>query len=322
MALAYAEQLESEMVMDASEFESRFQALYDNVTRVVVASRETVYLALLGLFAEGHVLLEDRPGVGKTLLAKSIAQSIEGVFTRVQFTPDLLPSDITGSSVYSPKDGRFTFMPGPVFTNILLADELNRTNPRTQSALLEAMAERQVTVDGESRPLERPFMVIATQNSLDSSGTFPLPETEMDRFLIRISIGMPSPEEEMEILVRSERGNPNVERVLSCPEVRAMQDWVRKVEVATPVKEYLIRLARYVRQHPDVRRGVSPRGTVLWQRASQGWAAFSGRDYVTPDDVKAVAPAAVAHRISADERESAAVRAIVQEALDGVPVPL
>ena len=322
MALAHRDTEASPGAPGPREFQERFQAIFDNVTRVVVASRETVQLALLGLFASGHVLVEDRPGVGKTLLAKTLAQSIEGQFTRVQFTPDLLPSDITGSSIYKPQRGDFEFVPGPVFTNVLLADELNRTNPRTQSALLEAMEEGQVTADGRPRALPRPFMVLATQNPLDSSGTFPLPETELDRFLVRISIGLPSAEAELEILGRSEHGQVDVLPVLHVQDVVRMQDFVRRVQVTQPVKEYLVRISRYVREHPDVRRGVSPRGTVALQRAIQAWAAFEGRDFATPDDVKMVAPSVIAHRIAADEREPGLDLAVTQQALDDVPVPL
>ncbi len=322
MAMAVLSIVEGMDPMDAAGFQRRFEAIYDNIVQVVVAPKETVHLALLGLFADGHVLLEDTPGVGKTLLAKSLAQSIDGGFSRVQFTPDLLPSDITGSSIFNPQEGRFSFVEGPVFTNILLADELNRTNPRTQSALLEAMAEGQVTGDGVSRPLPKPFMVIATQNPLDSSGTFPLPETELDRFLIRISIGMPSAEGEMEILMRSEHALPDAARVLSSADVLAMQEFVRRVQVTRPVKEYLIRLVTFARQHPEVRRGVSPRGTVQLQRATQGWAAFNGRDFATPDDVKAVASCVLAHRIAVDDRETALAQAIVHEGLETVPVPV
>ena len=300
----------------------RFDALLANVASAVVAPERTIRLALLGLFAQGHVLLEDRPGVGKTLLAKSIAQSIDGRFTRVQFTPDLLPSDITGSSIFDPRTSTFEFLPGPVFTNVLLADELNRANPRTQSALLEAMAESQVTTDGESRPLPRPFIVIATQNSMDSSGTFPLPDTELDRFLARISLGPPTAEAEMEIIRRAEHGELHVSPVLTVSDVLAMQDIVREVQVAVPVREYVVALARALRAHPSVRGGMSPRGTVLLIRAAQGWAACHGRDYVAPEDVQAVAEAVLAHRIQTAEREAGAAEAIVIEVLRRVPVPV
>ncbi|MEE8518069.1 MAG: MoxR family ATPase [Dehalococcoidia bacterium] len=306
----------------AGQFKENFERLLSEVSAVVVAPEHTLRLALLGLFAQGHVLVEDRPGVGKTMLAKSIAQAIDGTFTRVQFTPDLLPSDITGSSVFNAQTNSFEFLQGPVFANIMLADELNRTNPRTQSALLEAMAEGQVTADGETRPLPAPFMVIATQNTLDSTGTFPLPDTELDRFLTRISIGMPEPDAELEIIARAEHGNPEVSPVLGVDDVLVMQAVVREVQVSLPLREYLVRLAGTIRSHPSVRGGMSPRGTVLLSRAAQGWAAFEGRDYVSPDDVHAVAVAVLAHRIHTDERDSTAAASIVQEVLRRVAVPV
>ena len=304
------------------EFADRFERLLANVARVVVAPERTLRLALLGLFAQGHVLVEDRPGVGKTLLAKAIALSIDGDFKRVQFTPDLLPSDITGSSIYNAQTGAFEFLPGPIFTNILLADELNRTNPRTQSALLEAMAENQVTADGTTHQLRAPFMVIATQNTLDSTGTFPLPDTELDRFLLRISIGLPSVSGELEIISRAEHGAPEVSAVLHADEVVAMQRRVQAVAVALPVKEYLVRISGALRDHPSVRDGVSPRGTVLLLRAAQGWAAFEGRDFVTPDDVQAVAENVLAHRVHTDDRDPAAASTVVRDVLRQVAVPV
>jgi len=258
-------------------FSERFERLLSNVAAAVVAPERTIRLALLGLFAEGHVLVEDRPGVGKTMLAKAVAESIDGLFRRVQFRPDLLPFDITGASIFSPQSGKFEFVPGPIFCNVLLADELNRTNPRTQAAMLEAMTEYQVTADSHTYPLPRPFMVIATQNTLDSSGTFPLPDTELDRFLVRVSIGLPSAEDELEILRRSEHGQPRVEPVLRVDEVLDMQSFVRAVHVVAPVKEYIVRLAASVRANAAVRGGMSPRGTVLLMRAAQGWAAFALR---------------------------------------------
>ena len=306
----------------ARRFLGAFDKLLANVMSVVVAPERTVRLALLGLFAQGHVLLEDRPGVGKTLLAKSIAQSIDGRFTRVQFTPDLLPSDITGSSFFDPRTSTFEFLPGPLFTNVLLADELNRANPRTQSALLEAMAESQVTTDGVTRPLPRPFMVIATQNSADASGTFPLPDTELDRFLGRISLGLPTAEAELEIIRRVEHGEPSVSPVVAVAEVLAMQDFVREVHVAVPVREYVVAIAGALRAHPSFLGGMSPRGTVLLMRAAQAWAACQGRDYAAPDDVQAVAIVVLAHRIQTVEREAGAGEAIVIEVLRRVPVPV
>ena len=322
MALAYQSGSPEQDSTAVDAFVDGFGRLLANVTSAVVAPEHTVRLVLIGLFAQGHVLVEDRPGVGKTLLAKSIAESIDGRFTRIQFTPDLLPSDITGSSVYNAKTTAFEFLPGPVFTNILLADELNRTNPRTQSALLEAMAEGQVTIDGTTRRLPAPFMVIATQNTLDSSGTFPLPDTELDRFLVRISIGMPSEEAEIEIISRSEHGNIELRPVLHVDDVLAMQEAVRRVQVAVPLREYLVRIASGLRSHPAVRGGMSPRGTVLLLRAAQGWAASDGRDYATPEDVQEVATAVLAHRIHCDEREPGAAEAIVSESLRRVAVPV
>ena len=321
MALPHLDSQPSAEGLSPEAFQQRFRAIFENITSVVVASGETVQLALLGLFASGHVLVEDSPGVGKTFLPKTLAQSIDGDFSRVQFTPDLLPSDITGSSIYDPQQRRFEFLPGPVFTNVLLADEINRTNPRTQSALLEAMEEGQVSSDGTSRALPKPFMVLATQNPLDSSGTFPLPETELDRFLVRISIGMPDMQAEVEILSRSEHGIDEATPVIDTTDVRRMQRFVRSVQVTQPIKEYLVRLANQVREHPSVRRGVSPRGTVALQRAAQGWAAFHGRDFATPEDVQAVAPSVLAHRVTVDGTDPHAPLAIVAGALDTVPVP-
>jgi MoxR-like ATPase len=306
----------------AQGFLDRFDRLFENVARVVVAPRDTVRLALLGLVAGGHVLVEDRPGVGKTLLAKAIAASISGRFTRVQFTPDLLPSDVTGSSIFNAQSNAFEFLPGPVFTNVLLADELNRTNPRTQAALLEAMAEGQVTADGTTRMFPSPFMVIATQNTMDSSGTFPLPDTELDRFLVRISIGLPSAEDELEIISRAELGTTSDGPVLEVVDVLAMQEFAREVRVALPVREDLVRLAGAVRSHPSVNGGMSPRGTVLLMKAARGWAACMGRDYVTPDDVHAVAVPVLAHRVHSNDRAPGAAEAVIREVLQRVTVPV
>ena len=319
MALEYREQTGDDL--DTKAFLHRFERLTENVGRVVVAEGDTVRLALLGLVAQGHVLLEDAPGVGKTLLAKTIACSISGQFTRAQFTPDLLPSDITGVSIYNAGTGRFDFLPGPVFANVVLADELNRANPRTQSALLEAMAEGQVTADGHTRELPRPFMVIATQNTLDSTGTFPLPDTELDRFLVRLSIGLPSEEREIEILSRSEHDAMEVEPVLDTDDVLAMQRYVRAVSVAMPVKEYVVRLAAAIRRHPSVRGGMSPRASVHLMNAAQGWAAFEGRDFAAPDDVKAVAPSVLGHRLHTDARGPGAADLVIAEVLAQTSVP-
>ena len=304
-----------------SVFRERFTALNSNIAGVVVAPQRTIHFALLGLFAQGHVLLDDLPGVGKTLLAKTIARSIAGRFSRIQFTPDLLPTDITGGSVFDMANNRFEFVPGPIFSNVVLADEVNRTGPRTQSALLEAMGEHQVTADGTQHPLPRPFMVIATQNMVESYGTFPLPNSQLDRFLISMNIGLPSPEQEMEILSRSEHGLPDVAPVLSAEEVVEMQAFVRQVQVAVPVKQYIVRVVSATRDHPALAVGVSPRGGVSVLHAAQAWAAFGGRDFVVPEDIKEVAPLVLSHRVLVESGAGASARDIVLELLDSVPVP-
>ena len=277
---------------------------------------------LLGLVCRGHILLQDTPGVGKTLMAKTLAGSIDGIFSRVQCTPDLLPSDITGTAVYDMRESRFDFKPGPVFSNILVADEINRTGPRTQSALLEAMAEFQVSADGRTYPLPSPFMVIATQNLTESHGVFPLPDSQVDRFLVRMRIGLPTVPQEIDILARSERGLTPASPVVTTQEVTAMQEAVRAVNVANPLKEYLVNLARASREHPSLLRGVSPRGTVMLQSAAQGWAAFEGRTYVVPEDVKRVAPLVLPHRLVARVAAETSREETVDEILESVPVPL
>ena len=303
-------------------FEENLSALVDNISRTVVASEESMRFLLLGLVSQGHILIEDAPGVGKTLMAKTLAHSIHGRFSRIQCTPDLLPSDITGTSVFNMKESHFEFKPGPVFSNILLADEINRTGPRTQSALLESMAEFQVSADGDAHPLPRPFMVIATQNIMESHGVFPLPNSQLDRFLLWMSLGLPTASQEIEILSRAEHGLPQVSPVVSTDDVLAMQEVVRQVNVAQPLKEYLVNLARASREHPMVVCGVSPRGTVLLQQAAQGWAAFEGRDFLIPEDVKRVAPKVLSHRIVARTGSDVSERDIVHEVLETVPVPL
>ncbi|MBM3944113.1 MAG: MoxR family ATPase [SAR202 cluster bacterium] len=312
----------TDTILSQNEFNERLARLVKNVSSRVVVREETLRHVLLGLFTDGHVLLEDTPGVGKTLLAKTIAHSIDGRFARIQCTPDLLPSDITGSSIYNMKEGRFDFVPGPVFANILLADEVNRTGPRTQSALLESMAEKQVSADGVMHALPRPFMVIATQNSSESHGIFPLPDSQLDRFLISMSLGLPSAEDEVEILSREEHGASDVSHVLTSGDILAMQELVTAVSVALPVKEYIVALCRATREHPLIRRGVSPRGSVSLQRAAQGWAAFGGRGFLSPDDVKHVAPLVLAHRLLTRPGANIAPAELIREILTTVPVPL
>jgi MoxR-like ATPase len=292
-----------------------------NLASVVVTSQETVRLALVGLFSEGHILLEDLPGVGKTLLAKTLARSIDGDFKRVQFTPDLLPSDITGTTVFEMHTGKFQFVAGPVFCNVLLADEINRTGPRTQAALLEAMAESQVTVDGQLRQLPRPFFVIATQNFSESHGTFPLPDSQKDRFLISMGIGLPTPEQESEILLRAQQGVPEAQPVLSTERVIEMQDLVRRVEVSTPVREYIVHVLRSTRQHEAVSYGASPRGGAALQRAAQCCALLNARHFVAPEDVSEMARSVLPHRLILKPGVAMSEPEVVEDVLGRVPVP-
>ena len=304
-------------------FQQKFDELLDQILGVVVTSPQKVRLALLGLFAQGHVLLDDLPGVGKTLLAKTIAGSIDGRFSRIQFTPDLLPGDITGSSIFDSSSQSFKFVPGPIFANVVVADELNRTGPRTQSALLEAMAEGAVSSDGETWQLPRPFLIIATQNLIETYGTFPLPNSQLDRFMISMELGLPTPEQEMEILRRSEQGASQVRPLLSPADVVEMQETVSKVQVAVPVREYIVNLAAATRQGGDISVGVSPRGSTVLQKACQAWAAFDGRSFVVPEDVQDLAPYVWSHRILVGvDQDTASGRRAIIELLQSVPVPL
>jgi MoxR-like ATPase len=304
------------------EFTHRVQVLVENISRVVVADSEVIKLSLLGLLCQGHVLLDDFPGVGKTLLAKSLAQSLHARFNRIQFTPDLLPTDITGSSIYDQGGGDFKFLPGPIFANIVLADEINRSGPRTQSALLEAMGERFVTFDGVTHALPRPFFVIATRNLSEMHGVFPLPQSQLDRFLFSFGIGYPDREEEVRILERHEHGEPGLEPVLAAEDIAEMQEQIYRVECARPVKEYIAAIAAETRTGTDVVIGMSPRSAVWLQRAAQGRAAMEGRSYTTPDDVKAVTPAVLRHRILARSSEPDATSKYIESLLATVPVPL
>jgi len=303
-------------------FQEHLNALVTNISSTVVVSDESVRYMLLGLVAQGHILLEDSPGVGKTLMAKTLAYSIQGRFSRIQCTPDLLPTDITGTSIFNMRENQFEFKPGPVFSNVLVADEINRTGPRTQSALLEAMAEFQISADGTFYLLPRPFIVIATQNTTESHGVFPLPDSQLDRFLIRMSLGLPTASEEVEILSRAERGISKVSPVVSTEDIIAMQEVVRGVSVSLPMKEYMVNLARATRAHSLITRGTSPRGTVLLQHAVQGWAAFEGRSYAIPEDVKRVALLVLPHRIALRSGADATPEQVVKEILETVPVPL
>jgi MoxR-like ATPase len=298
--------------------------LMDAVRAGAVVSDDTLTLLIAALLAGGHALLEDVPGVGKTLLAKALARALGGSFKRVQCTPDLLPSDITGGAVYNQRESKFEFVPGPLFANIVLVDEINRASPRTQSSLLESMAEGQVTTDGVTHRLERPFFLIATQNPIEMAGTFPLPEAQLDRFLVMLSLGYPTFADEVEILAREEHGDPltNVTSPLTLDNVLALQTAVLNVHVARSLKEYIVHLLHDTRAHPDAALGVSPRGGAALQRCAQGLALIAGRDFVTPDDIKRAALAALPHRILARDRQPETARSIVQDALSRVRVPV
>ena len=300
--------------------------LAENVEKVIIGKHQEVQLTLVALLCQGHVLVEDVPGVGKTMLAKAIARSVGCTFKRVQFTPDLLPSDVTGVSVYNQKTGEFEYRPGPVLAQILLADEINRATPKTQSALLEAMEERQVTVDGVTYPLPGPFIVLATQNPIEYEGTFPLPEAQLDRFLIRLSLGYPGRAEEMEVLTRQQELHPlqSLTQMVDASELITAQRAIRTVHVDKLIREYIVGVVSATRRHEDVYLGASPRGSLALQLTAQARAAISGRDYVIPDDVKAMAEATLAHRLilSPSARiRNADSRSVIAEILRNTPVP-
>ena len=297
-----------------------------NVERVIVGKRHEVRMTVIALLCEGHLLIEDVPGVGKTMLARSIAKSIGCSFRRIQFTPDMLPSDVTGVSIFNQKTREFEFRPGPVMAQIVLADEINRATPKTQSALLEAMEERQITVDGVTYPMEAPFLVLATQNPIEYEGTFPLPEAQIDRFMMRVSLGYPAAADEMNILESQRQRHPiqDIGQVVSATELLAAQEAVRRVYADDLIKEYIVELANATRHHPDVYLGVSPRGSLALYKATRAYAALQGRDYVIPDDVKALLDATFAHRliISPSARiKNVDAEAVVEQIAGSVPVP-
>jgi MoxR-like ATPase len=288
----------------------RLQQLTENLHQSIVGKDDAIRLVLVGLLSGGHVLLEDVPGVGKTLLAKSLAQSIEGKFQRLQCTPDLMPTDVTGTNIWNPKQGEFEFLPGPVFANILLADEINRATPRTQAALLEVMEEHQVTIDGHSRPVPTPFFTIATQNPVEYQGTFPLPEAQMDRFTLSLSLGYPEESEELQMIQRLQdpKRTATIAPCITPAEIQALQLACRQVKVAEALEKYILRLVRSTREDEEITLGVSPRGTVALVRAAQAYAYLDDRDYAIPDDVKYLAPHVLAHRmIPASGRRSRSV---------------
>jgi MoxR-like ATPase len=297
-----------------------------NIEKVIVGKRATIELAIAGLLCQGHILIEDVPGVGKTMLARSLARSLGCSFSRIQFTPDMLPSDVTGVTIYNQINHQFEFRPGPVLAQVVLSDEINRATPKTQAALLEAMEERQVTVDGVTHPLPRPFMVLATQNPIEYEGTFPLPEAQVDRFLLRIRLGYPAIEDEIQILERQQFHHPleELEQVVSLPELLEAQEAIKAIYVAPSLKRYLVELVRQTRQHSEVYLGASPRGSLALYRTAQARAAMHNRDYVTPDDIKAFAVPTLAHRVilgpGARLRDLSSSQ-IVEEILSSMPVP-
>ena len=311
--------------MDVKSVAAFAKNVSDNVSRVIVGKEDSIKLVLCAILARGHILLEDVPGTGKTVMAKSLAKSLDADFARIQFTPDLLPTDVTGLSIWDAKAGEFTFKPGPVFTNILLADEINRATPRTQSALLECMEERQVTESGVTRKLAEPFLVVATQNPVEIQGTFPLPEAQLDRFLVRLKMGYPDTQGAMQILRRFISQSPleELQPVVKREEIVEAQKALKDVEASTPVMAYITALCERTRQFEQVQLGVSPRGMLALLRASQAHALVGGRDFVTPDDVRAMAEPVLAHRIVVRGMygRSGQGELIVAEALKSTPVP-
>jgi MoxR-like ATPase len=310
--------------MDFTQFA---QAIQGNVAQVIIGKADVTELLLVALLTEGHVLLEDVPGIGKTTLAKALARSLDCSFARIQFTPDLLPSDVTGINYYNQKHQEFEFRPGPVLSQVLLADEINRATPRTQSSLLEAMQERQITVDGETYPLPRPFIVLATQNPIELEGTFPLPEAQVDRFLMQLGLGYPNEAEEEEILLRYQRDDPmlKLQPVASTAEVLALQQRVKEIHVSADVRQYILQVVRATREHEAVDLGVSPRGSLALFKASQALAALRGRAYVIPSDVQHLCPPILTHRVHISPQIRLRGRTptqVVTEITEAVPVPV
>lgn len=301
--------------------------IIDNVEKVIIGKRQQVTLALLAYLCEGHILLEDVPGVAKTMLARALARSVGCTFKRIQCTPDLLPTDITGVSVFNPKTVEFEFRPGPIFSQTLLVDEVNRTTPRTQSALLEAMAERRVSVDGQTYVLKPPFLVIATQNPIDHDGTFPLPEAQLDRFLVRLSLGYPSLTEEEDMLERLHRAHPidNLATVVSAAELLACQEAIRNIHVDEKVRRYMLQIVHGTREHEDVQLGGSPRASIALFRTAQAMAAIQGRSFVTPDDVKQMVPPVLAHRVilkPESRLRKVTIASLLKDVVSDVRVPM
>jgi MoxR-like ATPase len=308
------------------EAQSTIQKIVENIEKVIVGKTEAIHLVIIGLICKGHVLIEDVPGTGKTVLAKSLARSVGCSFKRIQFTPDMLPSDVTGVSIFNQKTSEFEFRPGPIMAQIVLTDEINRATPKTQAALLEAMEERQVTVDGVTHLVPEPFLVLATQNPIEYEGTFPLPEAQLDRFLLRINIGYPTVRDEVDMVQQQKLSHPleSLDRVISVEELLKVQDAVRNVKVSTEIEYYIVNIVNATRSHGELYLGASPRGSLGLYRTAQARAAIDGRDYVIPDDVKALAGSVLSHRMilgSAARIREVNTRAVVEEILNSLPVP-
>jgi MoxR-like ATPase len=308
------------------EVQTVAEKIIDNVGKVIFGKRDAIELTVIGLLCQGHLLIEDVPGVGKTMLARSLARSIGCEFSRIQFTPDMLPSDVTGVSVFNQKTREFEFRPGPIMAQIVLTDEINRATPKTQAALLEAMEERQITVDGITYPLAEPFLVLATQNPIEYEGTFPLPEAQLDRFLLRINLGYPQKSEEIDILDSQQYRHPitGIGQVVDEKELRSAQQALKEVYVDPLIKTYIVELVNQTRRHPEVYLGASPRGSLTLYRTAQAYAAVRGRDYVIPDEIKLLVPPALAHRMivsPAARIKDVSSEAVLTDILASVPVP-
>jgi MoxR-like ATPase len=308
------------------DIQSFCKTLVNNLEKVIIGKRESVELISIGLLSQGHVLIEDVPGVGKTVLARSLAKSLGCSFNRLQFTPDMLPSDVTGVSIFDQKKSAFVFRPGPIFAQVVLVDEINRATPKTQAALLEAMEERQVTVDGKTYPLPKPFMVLATQNPIEYEGTFPLPEAQLDRFLLRVRLGYPNITDEIEVLDRQQLRHPidSLSSVIELKPLLYAMEEVKKVFVSDPIKRYIVDLINRTRQNNDIYLGASPRGSLALYRTGQVMASMAGREYVLPDDIKKLAIPVLAHRVIVGTEarlKELSAEGLIQEILDNTPVP-
>lgn len=314
-------------VQHFDQYHSQMAGVIKNVQKVIIGKDDVLELTLVAILSKGHVLLEDVPGVGKTMMVRALARSLGCSFKRIQFTPDLLPSDVTGVSIYNQKSMNFEFRPGPIFGNIVLADEINRTSPKTQSSLLEAMEESHITVDGETRDLPEPFLVMATQNPIEYEGTFPLPEAQLDRFLIKMKMGYPAEQDEVELLSRTQQSHPidSLTPVLSTEELQQFQSETRTVHVDQSIKEYIVQLTHATRNHKSIYLGASPRGSIALLRAAQSLAFIRGRDYVIPDDVKFLAPYTLTHRLilkSESRLSGTTVESVINDVLNQIKVPV